>query len=96
MSDQGAGVAKLIKIQMQELNEWGVKLIISAANYDHELIEEWEFSDEQKAKKAFDDLSSKAICQLQMEHRYNFKREVLRNIIHCNLSNDLDGSTQIL
>ena len=56
------GVAKLIKIQMWEPNEWGVKLIISAADYDHELIEEWEFSDEQKAKEVFEDLSSKAIC----------------------------------
>ena len=96
MRDQGAGVAKLIKIQMWEPNEWGVKLIISAADYDHELIEEWEFSDEQKAKEAFDDLRSKAICQLQMEHRYNFKREDFKNIIHCKLSNTLDGRTQIL
>ena len=56
------GVAKLIKIQMWEPNEWGVKLIIIAADYNHELIEECEFSDEQKAKDAFDDLSSKAIC----------------------------------
>ena len=47
---------------MWEPNEWGVKFVIIAADYDHELIEEWEFTDEQKAKKAFEDLSSKAIC----------------------------------
>ncbi len=40
----------------------GIKFVIIAADYDHELIEEWEFTDEQKAKEAFDDLSSKAIC----------------------------------
>lgn len=56
------GVAKLIKIQMWEPNEWGVKFVIIAADYDHELIEEFEFFDEEKAKNAFDDLSSRAIC----------------------------------
>ena len=40
----------------------GKDFVIIAADYDHELIEEWEFSGEQKAKDAFDDLSSKAIC----------------------------------
>jgi hypothetical protein len=40
----------------------GVKLIISAADYHHDLFEEWEFTNEDEARKAFDDLRSKSIC----------------------------------
>ena len=56
------GIAKLIEVDLWSPDQSGIKLVIIAADYDHELIEEWEFTDEQKAKEAFEDLSSKAIC----------------------------------
>ena len=56
------GMAKLVEVEMWSPDQSGIKFVIIAADYDHELIEEWEFSDEQKAKEAFDDLRSKAIC----------------------------------
>ena len=56
------GMAKLIEVDLWSPDQLGIKFVIIAADYDHELIEEWEFSDEQKAKDAFDDLSSRAIC----------------------------------
>ena len=56
------GMAKLIKVDLWSPDQSGIKFVISAANYDHELIEEFEFFDEEKAKNAFDDLRSKAIC----------------------------------
>ncbi|MDB4701276.1 hypothetical protein OAF12_06120 [Akkermansiaceae bacterium] len=56
------GMAKLVEVEMWSPDQSGIKFVIIAADYDHELLEEWEFTDEQKAKKAFEDLSSKAIC----------------------------------
>jgi len=56
------GMAKLVEVEMWSPDQSGIKFVIIAADYDHELIEEWEFTDEQEAKEAFDDLSSKAIC----------------------------------
>ena len=56
------GVAQLIRVQMWEPNKSGAKLIITAADYHHETFEEWEFPEEKKAKEAFEDLRSKAIC----------------------------------
>ena len=56
------GMAKLIEVDLWSPDKSGIKFVIIAADYDHELIEEWEFTDEQEAKEAFDDLSSKAIC----------------------------------
>ena len=56
------GIAKLVEVEMWSPDQSGIKFVIIAADYDHELLEEWEFTDEQKAKEAFEDLSSKAIC----------------------------------
>jgi hypothetical protein len=56
------GMAKLVEVDMWSPNKSGIKFIITAADYHHETFEEWEFSDEQKAKEVFEDLSSKAIC----------------------------------
>lgn len=56
------GMAKLAEVEMWSPNKSGIKFVIIAADYNHELLEEWEFSDEQKAREAFEDLSSKAIC----------------------------------
>ena len=56
------GMAKLVEVEMWSPDQSGIKFVIIAADYDHELIAEWEFTDEQKAKEAFEDLSSKAIC----------------------------------
>ena len=56
------GMAKLVEVEMWSPDQSGIKFIITAADYHHETFEEWEFSDEQKAKEAFEDLSSKAVC----------------------------------
>ena len=56
------GMAKLVEVEMWSPDQSGTKFGIIAADYDHELIEEWEFTDEEKAKNAFDDLSSRAFC----------------------------------
>ena len=56
------GMAKLVKVDMWSPNKSGIKFIITAANYHNGTFEEWEFTDEQKAKEAFEDLSSKAVC----------------------------------
>ena len=56
------GMAKLIEVDLWSPDKSGIKYIISAANYHHKTFEEWEFPDEKKAREAFEDLSSKAIC----------------------------------
>ncbi|MDB2640631.1 hypothetical protein N9Y63_07210 [Akkermansiaceae bacterium] len=56
------GTAKLIEVDLWSPDKSEIKYIISAANYHHETFEEWEFPDEKKAREAFEDLSSKAIC----------------------------------
>ena len=56
------GTAKLIEVDLWSPDKSGIKYIISAENYHHETFEEWEFTNEQKAREAFEDLSSKAIC----------------------------------
>jgi nicotinamide mononucleotide adenylyltransferase len=56
------GMAKLIEVQMWDPNSAGVKFIINATDYHHDLFEEWEFTNEDEAKRAFADLSARAIC----------------------------------
>jgi nicotinamide mononucleotide adenylyltransferase len=56
------GMAKLIEVQMWDPNNAGVKFIISATDYHHDLFENWEFTNEDEAKRAFADLSARAIC----------------------------------
>jgi hypothetical protein len=56
------GMAKLVEVDMWSPDQSGIKFVIIASDYNHDLFEEWEFSDEQKAKEAFSDLNSKAIC----------------------------------
>ena len=56
------GIAKLVEVEMWSPDQSGIKFVIIAPDYNHDLFEEWQFSDEQKAKQAFDELSSKTIC----------------------------------
>tara|TARA_B100001057_G_C22760796_1_gene915664 strand:- start:234 stop:452 length:219 start_codon:yes stop_codon:yes gene_type:complete len=56
------GIAKLVEVEMWSPDQSGIKFVIIASGYNHDLFEEWEFLDEQIVKQAFDDLSSKAIC----------------------------------
>ena len=56
------GIAKLVEVEMWSPDQSGIKFVIIASDYNHDLFEEWEFSDEQKATEAFADLSSKTIC----------------------------------
>ena len=55
-------IAKLVEVNMWSPNQSGVKFIISATDYHHDLFEEWEFTNEDEAKRAFADLSARAIC----------------------------------
>lgn len=58
------GTAALLQVTMWEpnQNESQFKFKISAVDYNGEFLHDWEFTNEDEAKRAFADLSARAIC----------------------------------
>ena len=58
------GKAALLQVTMWEpnQNEAQFKFKISAVDYNGEFLHDWEFTNEDEAKRAFADLSARAIC----------------------------------